>query len=162
MKKTFVFLILLVVVSSSCNKTEPAMLTEEQKQVIINEVEVVDTAIADRLNNKDAESAFGYFNENNFLKFIDNGHLMTDLNSVTSVFAERFAKFESVELLFADRQYSVLTSTLVLSTASFKEQVISYDRDTINLNGAITTLFQKSDDSWQILHIHQSYFPVSK
>ncbi|NLE36172.1 MAG: nuclear transport factor 2 family protein [Bacteroidales bacterium] len=162
MKKTVVFLILLAVVSSSCNNTEPAMLTEEQKQAIINEIEVVDAAIADRLNNRDAAGAFGYFSENNFLKFIDNGQLKTDLNSVTSNFAEGFANFESVKLLFADRQYSVLTSNLVLSTASFTEEIITFSRDTLNFNGAMTTLFQKSDDSWQVLHVHQSYFPVSK
>lgn len=161
MKKIVFTLILLAVVASSCNKTESAILSEEQKQSIIAEIEAVDAAISDHLNSRNAAGAFSKFSEDNFLRFIDNGYVMTDLNSIVSVFTERFARFNSLSLQFADRQYSVLSPTLVLSTSSFTEEVVTLDGDTMNLKGAMTTLFHKGDDAWQVLHVHQSYFPVN-
>ncbi|MDX9930808.1 MAG: nuclear transport factor 2 family protein [Bacteroidales bacterium] len=161
MKKIILPLILLAVTLCGCNNTDPGLLTEEQKQAIISETEVIDAAIADRLINKDAAGAFSYFSEDNFLGFIDNGHLMTDLNSTVSAFTESFARLETVKLEFPERQYSVLSPTLVLSTSSFTEEAVTVNGDTLNLKGAMTGLFQKDADTWKIIHVHQSYFPVN-
>jgi len=162
MKKIILSLILLAAVAGSCNETESTILTEEQKQSIIAETEAVDAIISDRLINRDAAGAFAHFSRDNFLRFIDNGHVMTDINSTVTVSTENFAHFDTVRLEFADRQYSVLSPTLVLSTSSFTEEVVTLDGDTMNLKGAMTTLFQKRDDAWQVLHVHQSYFPINK
>ena len=161
MKKNILPLILLAVILGSCNN-ETGLLTDEQKEAIISETMAFDIALTDRLVNKDAADAFGYFSENNFLRFIDNGHMKKDLNSIISDFTERFARFESVKLEFADRQYTVLSPTLVFSTSSFTEEVITVNGDTLNLKGAMTGLLQKEADSWKLLHVHQSYFPVDK
>lgn len=162
MKKIILPFILLAVISGSCSNPDTATLSEAQKQAIIAELEAVDAEIDVRLNNRDAAGAFANFSEDNFLRFIDNGHLMTDLKSTVAEFAERFSRFESVKLEFTDRQYSILSPTLVLSTSSFLEEVVTINGDTINFNGAMTILSQKADDSWEVLHVHQSYFPVNK
>lgn len=160
MKKTILPLLLMAVIIGSCNSTKPETLTEEQKLAIIEEVKIVDAAIAEAIINKDADATFSSMDPDNFLRFIDNGRVMEDYNSTVSGFRESYAGLDSVSLEFTDRKYTVLSPTLVLSTSRFTEDATTMDGNTISLKGAVTGVMQKRGDTWQLIHAHQSYYPV--
>jgi len=160
MKALLVTMTLVAGMLTGCSTTESDALTEDQKLAIIKELEVVDAKTTEALNNKEADAAFSYFAADNFLRFIDNGRIMEDYNSTVSTFKESFSHLNTVNLVTSDSKITVLSPTTALQTYNLSEEVTTMGGDTMRIKGAITGVFQKIDDRWLMVHVHQSYFPV--
>lgn len=160
MKALLVTMTLVAVMMTGCSTPESDALTEDQKLVIIKDLEVIGAKTTEALNNKDADAAFSYFAADNFLRFIDNGRIMEDYKSTVSTSKKSFSRFNTVNLVTSDSKITVLSPTTALQTYNLSEEVTTMDGDTMRIKGAITTVFQKKDDTWLIVHVHQSYFPV--
>lgn len=160
MKKLFLPQVILAIILTGCNTSQSDALTEDQKLSIIKELEVIDHKTTEAIINKDAEAAFSYFAADNFLRFIDNGRIMEDYNSTVSSSKENFSGFKTVNLVTSDSKFTVLSQTTALLTYNFSEGVTTMDDNTMHVKGAMTVVFQKKDDKWLIVHVHQSYNPV--
>lgn len=160
MKKICIPPILIAFIISSCNTPKPEVLTEGQKLTIIEEIKSIQSKTEEAIINKDVDAVFSSMDPDNFLGFINNGRISEDYNSLVSGFRKGYANFDTVKFNSFNKKFTVLSSSLVLSTSSFTEDITTMDGNTMSIKGAVTSLAQKTDDTWHVVHVHQSYFPV--
>lgn len=160
MKKIFIPLILICLIISSCNTPKSEVLTEEKKLAIIEELTIINEKITEALINKDAEAGFSYMDADNFLRFIDNGRIMEDYNITISNFKGLYSGLNTLKLFPADIRFTVLSESSALMTYNFSEEIVTTDGNEMKMQGAMTGVFQKINENWRMVHVHQSYYPV--
>lgn len=160
MKKIFIPLILICLTISSCITPKSEVLTEEKKLAIIEELKIINEKVFEAFTNKDVEAAFSYMDADNFLRFIDNGRIMEDYNKVFSNFKGAYSGFNTSNFYPSDIRITVLSESSALMTNNVSQEIVTTDGHEMKIHGAMTTVFQKINENWRIVHVHQSYNTV--
>ncbi|MFO7575943.1 MAG: nuclear transport factor 2 family protein [Bacteroidales bacterium] len=160
MKALLVTMTLVAVMMTGCNTPEPDALTEDQKLEIIQELESIQTKISEAIQKKDFDAIFANFAADNFLRFIDNGIIEEDYNNWVSTYKNNLSGLNTISFVSSDMKTTVLSSTTALQTFNFSEELTTIDGVTMRFKGAVTTVYQKKDEIWLIVHLNQSYYPV--
>jgi hypothetical protein len=165
MKNIHYSLLVVIIALGSCKQAgqikQPEVLTAEQEQTIIKEVTSVMNATVKKINELNVDSVFNDWSKINFSRFIINGIILNSYDSTYTIFKDIYSKIKKLNFEFTDERYTVLSLNTVLFSASFKDESIDINNNQSRLQGAMTCVFQKTDEKWKMIHVHQSYFPIS-
>ena len=165
--KTILFsLVCMVIFLTSCNTRQDMLqqevMTEDQKQAVVEEMKGMVASIVEGINKRDADLVFKDMNGMNFYGFINNGELLTNYDSTYQIFKNSYSNIKMANIVITDESYTVFSPDLALHTASFIEDFTFMNDYTGRIKGAWSSLFQKVDQEWKLVHVHQSYFPADR
>jgi len=143
---------LLTIISTSCNNQNECDLTDDQKKLISNEIEI----IVKNFFNPNAltyETHTGLrANKEGYVMGGEGKILFTDYaaynKSMKSSFAgiQRFTDFETVAIYVY-----VLSKDAATCTTEFKSKFLTTAGDTVINNGCWTFVFKKFDNNWKVI-----------
>jgi len=163
MKQINYLFLLILITFLSCKESgqlkQQEVLTEEKKLTIISEIQSLLKSTVGGLNNLNVDSVFKSMSAMNFSTFINNGVIFSDYDSTYATFKKMYAQIESLNVVLSNEKYTVLSVNSALFSAGFKEDLIVKNKNFSN-QGAMTCVFQRIDNNWKMIHVHQSYFPI--
>jgi ketosteroid isomerase-like protein len=155
MKRTLFFMALLTGILFSCQKT--AVLTEEQKTAIEQEIRVQFDSIMMAINLMDVSALSGHISQDGFISMI----------SMTTVFSTREAWRDSVTRWFAlrerqqveqtDLQITVLSAELAQVTSTMIWDIQWKNGERIRSRDVATSIWKKEPAGWRQIHMHEAW-----
>lgn len=147
-----VVVILLSIISTSCNTLTTSELTDDQKKMISSEIEnIVKNFFNPNTLNYETHTGLRA-NKEGYVMGGEGKILFTDYStyneSIKSSFAgiQRFTDFETVAIYVY-----VLSKDAATCTTEFKSKFLTTAGDTIINNGCWTFVFKKFDDDWKVI-----------
>jgi hypothetical protein len=145
-------LILLAIISTSCNNQNVCDLTDDQKKLISNEIEtIVKNFFNPNTLTYETHTALRA-NKEGYVMGGEGKILFTDYDtynkSMKSGFAgiQRFTDFETVAIYVY-----VLAKDAATCTTEFKSKFLTTAGDTVINNGCWTFVFKKFDNEWKVI-----------
>lgn len=165
--KTISFLLLFVVFlltsfSNPQQVPQTNVLTTDQEQAIIKELKSKVDLIVEGINKLDADLALTDMDGKHFYRFINNGYIVDDYESTYMILKNNYAGLKELKLTITDESYTVLSPNSALHSARFMEEFSDVSDNKFSFKGAWTAVFQKIDQVWKVVHVHQSVTPAGQ
>lgn len=158
--KTIVTTFIVILLLGSCMNRTNTELSEEQKQKIISEIDLMWQKGGEGIEQLDAEKAFSIFSKNENTKYIRDGYLYPSIETAKKQYAEWFSDLNALnqKVTFDPLYNEVLSDKLVLTTAI--GSIVKVDPDNPNQEPWIVTytlLWKKEDVGWRVINMHNSW-----
>jgi ketosteroid isomerase-like protein len=160
MKKHLILCLFLAgLIFTSCMKSGPSISEAEQSE-IEKQVSEQWTAINEALEKSDAAAYGTFFKDNEFLGMTSQGASYKDWKTYLDTVGVWFGNRTSCKVEQKDLQLNVLSKRFLMLhqksviTANFK------DSSSLKINHVVSFLFKKQDETWSIIHGHESWNPA--
>lgn len=162
---SFLLLFLVILLTSFSNRQQvpqTEVLTQDQEQAIIKELKSIMDATVVGINKLDVDLVLSDMDGKHFYRFINNGYLLDNYESLYTGLKNTYAGLKEMKLTVTDESYTVMSPNSALHSASFMEEFTDASDKKSSFKGAWTAVFQKMDQEWKVVHVHQSFFPVTQ
>jgi hypothetical protein len=88
--------------------------------------------------------------------FIDNGIYFSSFEDVMNMFRNRINGLDSQKMIIGDKRITILSSNIVLLTASGNNEAKLSDGRVIKVKFAWSFVYTKINNEWKIIHSHMS------
>lgn len=159
MKTIMTSFIVILFLGSCVNKTK-IEFSEEQKQQIISEIDLMWDIAIEGIEQLDAEKAFSVFSKNENAKYIRDGYLYPSIETAKKQYAEWFRDPNALKqkVTFDPLYNEVLSENLVLTTAmGAATRVDPNNPDQKPWIIGYTMIWKKENVGWRIINMHNSW-----
>ncbi len=135
-------------------------LTDQEKEMIKQEVATQWRHSGEGIEQHNAEQAFSVFSKNEGTKYIRNGYLYPDIDTAKNQYAAYFNSPDAVkQKIRCDPDiYDILDRNTVLhTTIGHIEKAEKVDPNEKPWIIAYTLLWRKENDEWKLFHMHNSW-----
>ena len=158
MNKNLSFLLIIyTTVLSCCNQAPETEISNEQKEAIIKEIELVWEVACNGIEQLDAQKAFSAYSTKENTKYLREGHLYESIEAAEKQYASYFANNPGkVSLTIDPIIYDILTEETVIVTAIGKYVFTDSTNSEYTTTIGYSIVWQKEEDNWKILNMHTS------
>jgi len=154
MKNLFYFLLLIILLlSNSCILDKPAL----DGQLIENEINEMLEAYIKHVNTKGLVEVEDYFSIDDRFYWVEDGVLQYPNRKALTEGIEAFApSVTSINLEIFKKEITILNNQTAMLYMEYKEDLMINSGFIVKLDGAMTILTIKKNDSWKFLIGHSS------
>ena len=155
--KKVIFFLLSILVSFSCTNQTDKPLSENEKNLVLNEVAKTTNKSIDACNNLDLKSFLGLFmNSADFSAVSSDGDFLNFEQKIKGE-TEFFNSVTSLHLSKTIETFKVLSKTSVLWTGQFNVNADLKTSEKLTFEKLIVTeIYTKTDDGWKISFFQES------
>lgn len=152
------FLVLLFL-SQSCMRSRPneMVLSDENKQIITNEILDLTNNWADSHINMDADKAIELWYNSDSLMFAENGAFFPDRDSIYNYLKTFYSQTKSMNVQWEKRVIVPLSWNTASLSGNFKFKAVFNSNDVFEENSMFTGIFIKQRNKWVLLHGQESF-----
>ena len=155
-KKNTFNLLFCVILLCSCNQSTRSELTDMQKEMIIEEIELIWKESVKGIEQLDVQRAFKSFSKKN-AKYLRDGYLFESIDAAKEQYANWFTNSPGKgSLTFDPINYDILTENIVVITALGKHVLTDSSNSEHSTIVGYSMVWQKEEDNWKILNMHTS------
>lgn len=142
-----------VVILLLSNCSIPNEITEEEKRIIVEEIQERVENYPEALKRKDLEWFHNFWSNEEDFVFAGDGLVSTDYDaSITQLYLDVFPNLEEVlHFEISNGHVSVLSKDAASYVLNFDWGLI-ISGDTVQSRGSWIYVFKKSDDQWKVVH----------
>ena len=135
------------------NCSIPNEITEEEKRIIVEEIQERVENYPEALKRKDLEWFHDFWSNEEDFVFAGDGLVSTDYDaSITQIYLDVFPNLEEVlHFEISNGHVSVLSKDAASYVLNFDWGLI-ISGDTVQSRGSWIYVFKKSDDQWKVVH----------
>ena len=162
-----ILLVVLLFAFTACEQQTPPVamaLTDEAKQVIVDEVQAASDRMIMVAESLDGEGLISLLSDHSDFTFASNGtRLATKKTVVDDVIPGWSTSLKAQDLDITESTISVLSKDAALQSVSGTFTETQHD-GTVNppYKMAGTFVWERTDAGWQMMHIHQSFTPMEQ
>jgi len=158
--KTFYLIIVLFLIAFIGCQQSPKEITDDERNIIINEISQQWKIIIDGLEQQDIEIAFSGFSKSENTKYIRNGYIYPSIDTARNEYASWWSNpdMPKNKVTFDPVIYDIIDRNTVLLTALGSiVQVGNTDPNQKPWIIAYTVFWRKELDGWKIFNLHNSW-----
>ncbi len=164
LKINHITLLFLAIAIISCNKrveapSQEVMEQEQNRQISMLLAKTIHTTI-EGMNILEIDSIFKNISRENFVGFTGNGMALNSYEETYSILKYMYGQMESYTISCFDEKYIILSETAAMYKANYNEELVGKSNILHHSKGVLTVVFQNNADSWEIVYIHTSSYPI--
>lgn len=162
MRRLFCILpvIILFFLSSGCKQSTE--LSEGESAIIVNTLMERTDEWGEAARNLDTEKVIDLFMNSEELWHAENGEIFPSYSALDKFVTDFCESTEKMDFKWVERQVFPLANDAAVMSGVFTFEAIQQSGDVFSGRNAITYVFIKRDNTWKIIHGHESTAPSSQ
>lgn len=156
MKKIMVISLSFLLSFISLLQSEAQNLTKQQKETIKIEVEDIFKNMLESAEKLDYDQLSLGVVDTHHAGFITNGTYYSQYSSLIDDMKSNAQGLDHQNITIKDQKTTVLSDNIVLMTVTGVSMVELSDSRTITVNFLWSFIYEKIDNKWKVIHLHQS------
>ena len=164
------FLLFLLTILGCKNSNETPDQERAKQELIFHEQKKQISAILEKtihetiegMNTLAIDSIFKNISRENFEGFAGNGMALTTYEETYSILKYMYGEMGAYNISCFDEKYIILSETSGMYTANYDEELRDKKDNLNHSRGVLTVIFKNLTDSWEIIYIHTSSYPIAK
>ena len=158
--KTKVLLMFCVILIAGCTNQTPKPLTDEEKEIIKNEVKKELNGFIDASTKLNIEPIIKYFNDSPDFTFVDISGEINNYEQNKKLYEDAVNNAATLKLTTIKEEIKVLNNDYVYYILQYNPEIILKDGTKIVYDKVVYTfLYQNIEGVWKIIHVHESGMP---
>ena len=156
--KTKIFITVFILGLCACTDKNQSLVSQNEKEKIANEVELVLNSYFDGCRNLDVNKAFKelFFEASDFIYIGIDGSFM-NYNDLYTIANQVFSTYKKAEFIIHETKIRVISRDVALASVNFTDAFYSPEAKETYPNCGSTFVLNKIDDEWKIIHFHESF-----